>query len=89
MNKWHLVENHAFRLLSKITKSDFSFPTGQKSFTDIQYPGEAGMSKPPVIWIPGFHLYFLASLVPVALYSVTFEIKSAILEKGQISEIKH
>ena len=47
------------------------------------------MSKPPVIWIPGFHLYFLASLVPVALYSVTFEIKSAILEKGQISEIKH
>ena len=82
MNKWHLVENHPFRLLSKITKSDFSFPTRQKSFKDIQYPGEAGMSKPPVICIPGFHLYFLASLVPVALYSVSIWNQKCHFRKG-------
>ena len=36
-----------------------------------QRDGEARMSKPPIICIPGFHLFFLASSVPVAMYSVS------------------
>ena len=69
-NTWHFVENHPFRLLSKITKSDsHSLATGQKSFKDIQYPGRSGRDVPTSrtlhSQLPPLFLGFLSPISPL------------------------
>ena len=51
--------------MSKITKNDFSFPTGQKSFKDIQYPGAGRQGCPNLPYFAFPALGFLSPISPV------------------------